>query len=82
MAGAGGSVCVCEYMLGQVHAGLGAVLQQVGRSVCAQMQGRDGVCCTAAWDPDVCACRSFWVSAEWHMSRMRLAWQWGGGRLH
>lgn len=41
VAGAGGSVCVCEYMLGQVHAGLGAVLQQVGRSVCAQMQGRD-----------------------------------------
>lgn len=60
--GAGGNVSV--YMLGswvlhagQVHAGPGGVLWQVDRSVYAQMQGRDGVCCTAAWEPDVCACR-------------------------
>lgn len=38
----------------------GGVLQQVDRSVCAQMQGRDGVWCIAAWEPDVCACRCCW----------------------
>lgn len=81
--GARGSVYM--YMLGswvlhagQVHTGPGGVLWQVDRSVCAQMQGRDGICCIAAWEPDVCACRSCWVCV---CTAVRLTWLRGGGTL-